>query len=187
MGKDIVKVWSQRLTETTISQLEEIKDNQGFETYSIMLETMIERFYNPVKINRENEKIINDLNEKIQKLENTNSELLKEKENQCIPIVDNSSLLEALSEIEDLKVEVENSNMIIENLNEKLMNSVFVGPFNMKVLEKVAERESEKRGKGWNKSQIVNCMLDFRFVKGKLNAGFDSLPDSVINEIKKEV
>lgn len=183
MGKDIVKVWSQRLTETTISQLEEIKDYQGFETYSIMLETMIERFYNPVKINRENEKAIKDLNEKIQKLENVNSELLKEKENQC----DNSSLLEALSEIGDLKVEVEKSNMIIENLNEKLMNSVFIGPFNMKVLEKVAERESEKRGKGWNKSQIVNCMLDFRFVKGKLNAGFDSLPDSVINEIKKEV
>lgn len=195
MGKDSIKVWSQRLTEDVIKQLEEVKENFGYETWSLMFELMIERCFNPLKVNEENERKIQELlkenliltnqaNENLKFIEKLENEIREEREK---PIIDERPIQEALLKIEKLESENNENISIIEDQRDKLRNSVYIGSFNMKVLEKVAERETEKRGKVWNKSQIVNCIIDFRFVKGKLNAGFDSLPDSVINEIKEEV
>lgn len=202
MADSKTKVFSQRLTAETIETLEKIKEQLGIETYSQLFDDLCERFYNPIKVNKENVEIIATLKDELKELKEIKE--IYEKENlplikKCEEISESNSQLEL--KLEDLEnynktlvsnfSEVRSQNEKLETeiaqLHEKLKNSVYVDPFNMKVLQKVAERETRNRGKDWNKSQIVNCIIDFRFIKGTLNAGFDSLPDHVINEIRKEL
>lgn len=202
MADSKTKVFSQRLTAETIETLEKIKEEQGIETYSQLFDDLCERFFNPIKVNKENEKIIDKLEKDLKVCKELEEILLSEKKS----ILDhNEELSESKNELELKFEDLENYNKTlisnfsevrsqnekleteIAQLHEKLKNSVYVGPFNMKVLQKVAERETRNRGKEWNKSQIVNCIIDFRFVKGTINAGFDSLPDHVISEIRKEI
>lgn len=176
--------FSQRISEGTIVKLKSLFEAEKFKSYTDLFETLIERFVNPINNSLEIENLKDEIILKSESINELNETILilnsKISDHENYDVTQRSNISEVQSRIVLLETE-------IDQLHEKLKNSVYVGPFNMKVLEKVAERETKNRGRAWNKSQIVNCILDLRFVKGTLNGGFDSLPDHVINEIKKEV
>jgi len=60
-------------------------------------------------------------------------------------------------------------------------------PINVKILTYVAMREGNKRKQEWTISDVVNWFVHHRFEKGTLNGGFDSVPDKIINQMRKEL
>jgi hypothetical protein len=62
-----------------------------------------------------------------------------------------------------------------------------IDPLNVKVLTYVAIREGNKRKQEWSISDVVNWFIHYRFVCGTLNGGFDSVPDRIINQLRKEI
>ena len=64
---------------------------------------------------------------------------------------------------------------------------VALEPINKKLLEFVAAREGKKRNQGWKISDVVNYFVFHRFEKGDIYGGFESVPDSEVRKMRKEL
>ena len=95
----------------------------------------------------------------------------------------------------NLSIEIEALKQENATLQATLQASRFVAdgetplnldPINIKILEYVADREGKRRNQEWTISDVINWFVHYRFEHGTLNGGFNSVPDRVINKMRKE-
>jgi len=64
---------------------------------------------------------------------------------------------------------------------------LILDPLNVQILNYVAIREGKKRKQEWTISDVVNYFIHARFEKGTLNGDISSVPDHIIDQMRKEL
>lgn len=159
----------------------EISANGG--THSTLIEVLLERYSNPIKLNEANADKVRELSDEIGKLQQYKQDcdsdintLIKDKQ-ELQERVDR--LTTQIHAIED-----ENAKMFYLREDEHILH---IDKLNMLVLEEVAEREGSRRKQDWTVSDIINYFIEKRFINGELNGDLRSLPDTVIKRIKESI
>ena len=175
-----------KVNNATKERFTELKEDGAFDTAGQFLETLLERYSNPLKINKQNEEQIKALREKEAKL---TSELTTV----------NGNCNAQVEEIERLKnVNVQQAKLIeelthnVDNLKQNIKQTeghilVPVTPLQQKCLEYMAERECRH----YNRKDITPEKFFMYAVQKMLIEGnkfsVDSVPDSVIAKFEKQL
>lgn len=182
-----------RVSQSVKDEFEQLRDSGGYETFCLFMEALLERYKNPLKINKDNEKTIQGLMQQRDELQKK----IKEKE------ADNESAFELVNEerakYEELKAkyeELSKANMMqagrleeLDGLQHKMDGHILVpvNELDMRCLEFLAARENKSR-----KREDITPAVFFQYavremlIKGNKFA-IDSVPDSVIATFKKEI
>ena len=184
--------WSCKLTKATKETLTELQNSGDFATVNQMMETLIERYYSPIKANDQSEKIT-ELEKKLlekKNLNNLSNENAKELEFQLNQTKEELEI--SISECEKLVKERDEleQKYINESVKAELPENghvVVFDPINWEIVKFVAEREANKRKQPWTVDDVINYFIHFRFEKGTLNGDLNSVSDSEIKKIKNEL
>lgn len=189
-----------RVSQSVKDEFYELQESGGYETFCLFMEALLERYKNPLKVNKDNVAKIAELQRKVSDLEEQLSirdneikeyisigdskghefEELRAEHNQALARIeqlerDKSTLEQTASEYDTLKTET------------KGCISVPVSDLDMKCLKYMAERESRIR----KRTDITPAKFFMYAVKEMLINGnkfsIDSVPDSVIAKFKKEI
>ena len=185
-----------KISRATKEKWDEIYNDSGFANQSMFMDELLERYYYPIKENKDLAEKINDLKDKdqqIRELTQKYHQLQQELEE-----AKNNSESQA-QEIDRLKdVNVQQAKMIDElNNNVALMKDnikkteghilVPVTKLDMLCLEYLADREN----KHYNRKDITPDIFFMYAVREMLIKGnkfaIDSVPDSVIEKFKKQI
>lgn len=175
-----------KVNVATRDRFNELKEEGAFDTAGQFVDTLLERYSNPLKINKQNEELLKTHKITIEQL---NSEL-EEAKNNCASQV---------QEIDRLKnVNVSQAKLIeeITKANELLKTNIKqteghvlvpVSPLQMRCLQYLADREN----KHYNRKDITPETFFMYAVQVMLIEGnkfsVDSVPDKEIAKFKKEL
>jgi hypothetical protein len=188
--------WSCKLTKETKETLTELQNSGDFGTVNQMMETLIERYYSPIKSQDQSAKIT-ELEAKIKELQELNSQtsgnndkVVSDLSGQIMSL--RTALIESRSNFDLVIAE---RNQLEQELIRALANGelpgngriIAIDPINWKILEFVADREGAKRNQPWTVDDVINYFIHFRFEKGSLNGDLKSVPDSEITKMKAEL
>jgi len=129
-----------------------------------------------VKDNPEHLTKIKDLESQMESLKEFNETQMNEEKEKYARLV---------KVYEDLKRESENLQERKFAKDDEII--LKLDPINVQILNYVAIREGNKRKQEWSISDVINYFVYYRFEKGTLNGGFDSVPDRIINQMRKEL
>ena len=189
-----------RVSQAVKDEFEQLREAGGYETFSLFMEALLERYNNPLKINKENAAKIAELQRTVEELQTK----IKEKE------ADNSAACETINnertEFNELKAEYNAALAKIEQLTrdnaaqKESLNeydtlktsidgciNVPVDAMDLKCLAYLAERENRIRKRN-DITPAVFFQFAIReiFIKGN-KFSIDSVPDSVIAKFEKEI
>jgi hypothetical protein len=185
--QDSVEVFSQRIAVDILEQLRDLYSKGDFKSWSEFFGILLERYSNPLRINSENERKVNELQDEI--LLKTQKIIEWEDLYKNLNL-EHNSLIEEIVKLKNyqttLQSNISTSNDQLDKVNRELSSRLQIDPLNMKLLQFVADREGKKRNQEWTPSDVVNCFIDFRFIRGTVNGGFDSVPDEVVKKLKEE-
>lgn len=185
--QDSIEVFSQRIAGDVLEQLKDLYNKGEFKTWSDLFAILLERYSNPLRINSENEIEIGKLREALISGKNEIERLETLSSGQAHTIL---GLTDEISNLKNYQITLQSgistSNDQLDIVNRELSSRLQIDPLNMKLLQFVADREGKKRNQNWTPSDVVNCFIDFRFVRGTVNGGFDSVPDDVVKKLKGE-
>lgn len=177
--RQIVPV-SMRVYSEDRESYKKIKDELALPTDAQVFAQLIQTFYDPVKVKDETA----ELRKQLAELTDKNTALLAE---MALLEEGKAELKRQLSEAEAQRNEnAEAASRLqleheaeVESLKLKENQHVLsILPDNWTALELVAARETQRRGKPWSVSHVVNYFVHFRFIKGSLNGDLKSLSDS---------
>ena len=182
-----------RVSQAVKDEFDQLRESGGYETFSLFMEALLERYNNPLKVNKENAAKVVELDEKIKKYENMLSDgaekynrmsesfnELRAEHNAALAKIeqlehDNAEQRQSLNEYDTLKTSI---NGCI---------SVPVSDLEMKCLKFMADRECRLR----KRNDITPAIFFMYAVKEMLIKGnkfaIDSVPDSVIAKFKQEI
>jgi hypothetical protein len=129
-----------------------------------------------VKDNPEHLKRIEELESKIDSSKEFNEGQLNEEKEKYTRLVKVYNELKVQSEQSDNRRFVDNSETVLQ-----------IDPINVQILNYVAIREGKKRKQEWSISDVVNYFIHSRFEKGTLNGDLSSVPDNIINQMRREL
>lgn len=188
-----------RVSQAVKDEFCELQESGGYETFCLFMEALLERYKNPLKINKDNVAKIAELQRKVEEL----TSKIKEKEDDnnaaCETVNEERAKYEelrsvhnaALAKIEQLEREksaLEQTASEYDTLKTETKGciSVPVSDLDMKCLKYMAERECRIR----KRTDITPAKFFMYAVKEMLINGnkfsIDSVPDSVIAKFKKE-
>jgi hypothetical protein len=177
-----IKPRSFQLSETNMELLEQVNKELGAATWNEVFTNLLQRFYDPIKVNDKNSEEIKSLRASNEDLRaNLRDKIQHEKDLQhdldemIKKFQDLSSEMEAEKSLSSQKVKLSGNQVVFE-----------IDKINMLVLREVAKREGERRDQNWSPSDVVNYFIESRFIKGDLNGNLKSLPDSVVDKLRKE-
>lgn len=185
---DKVVTLSMKVTNEVKDRFNELKDEGAFDTACMFMETLLERYSNPMKINKENENVIATSKKTIeqlsQELETAKAEISKK--NQEIESLNskfNALETESAQAIEDL-------NSGFASKNASMMKDhilVPISPLERKCLEYLTEREKKERKRNDITPEVffMYCLSEM-LIKGN-KFSIKCVPDSVIAKLQKEV
>lgn len=189
-----------KVTQETKDLFDELKEAGAYDTFGMFMEALLERYQNPMKVNKGNEAKISELLRTIDELKSK----IREKE------ADNAAACESVNEerekFEELKSEHNAALARIEQLEREKSTleqtaseydtlktetkgciSVPVSDLDMKCLQYMAERECRIR----KRNDITPAKFFMYAVKEMLINGnkfsIDSVPDAVIAKFKAEI
>lgn len=82
----------------------------------------------------------------------------------------------------ELQLEQEREARHSESMKENEIR-IMMHADNLKALDYVANRESERRNQPWSRSHVINHFIFSRFIKGELNGDLRSIPDNVLERL----
>lgn len=177
--RQIVPV-SMRVYSDDRESYKKIKDELSLPTDAQVFAQLIQTFYDPVKVKDETADLREQLSlmtDKAVRLEGENAQLKEElaelKRKLDEAETQRNENAEAASRLQ-LEHEAELDNLKLKE-NQHVLTIL---PDNWTALEMVAARETQRRGKPWSVSHVVNYFVYFRFIKGSLNGDLKSLSDS---------
>ena len=177
--------FSVKITQENRDKLHRIKDELNTDVFNDVFDNIIARFYSPIKVNEENKVKIETLTQELDQLKNDYDVLQVNHDARASDCTELSKqVAEYKKAFEDLakKGELKLSDFLSDN------QCVFtIEPLHIAVLDYVAKVEGKRRGQDWTTSDVVNYFIHSRFIKGDLNGNLNSVPDSVIAKLKKEL
>lgn len=182
-----------RVTVDVLEQFNEIKENEGYETFNQFVEALLMHYYNPVKVNKENESEIKRLNAEVEKWKaegkRLNDIILDERKT----LEDRGGEISSIrSSFDDLKQAYNEKCAELEELQgiQHKMDGHILVPVNdldMRCLEWLAAREAKlRRREDITPAVFFQYAVREMLIKGNKFA-IDSVPDSVIEKFKKEI
>lgn len=182
-----------RVSQAVKDEFEQLREAGGYETFSLFMEALLERYNNPLKINKDNAAKIAELTETIDRLKERLDQRDKEH-------------LEYIAYNDELKQKVEAANAKCEELSKANMQQagrlqeldgiehkmdghilVPVDELDMRCLQYLADRENKVR-----RRDDITPHVFFQYavremlIKGNKFA-IDSVPDSIIAKFKAEI
>ncbi|MDR0207042.1 MAG: hypothetical protein LBI45_07295 [Bacteroidales bacterium] len=170
------ETYSCRLFPQTKKDLSELMASGDFQTQDQMFNTLLERYNNPMQINRGNQEKVTELQKEVIAIkEHYDSQIEKERQNH----------VKLVREYDELKKEMEDLTPVA---GVPAGGTVLtLDPLNIQILNYVAIREGKKRKQEWTISDVVNFFIHSRFEIGSLNGDLSSVPDHIINQMRKEL
>lgn len=189
-------MWGAKLTNENISFINKIKEDGDFKTFNELFDSILERYYNPIRINNENQRKIDEQEQAIAELKKLNAQLTEKIEHNALA----EQELQQKYEIEiaghkktiaELINNVQDLHNFIEETTEKTKLPadhyiIRIDSLNYKILKYVADRETKQRKQQWSLDDVINYFIHFRFEKGALNGDLNSVPDIDIRKMKNE-
>lgn len=182
-----------RVSQAVKDEFEQLREAGGYETFSLFMEALLERYNNPLKINRDNAAKISDLQTQISKL---NDELKKKSEE--LEETDrirgefkehNDSLLAKYKDLQE-KWTAQNKRIDeLEGIDRKLDGHILVpvDELDMRCLQYLADRENERR----HRDDITPPVFFQYAVREMLIKGnkfaIPCVPDRKIEQFKAEI
>lgn len=191
--------WSCKLTKDTKETLTELQNSGDFSTVNQMMETLIERYYSPIKAQDQSE-IVSKQEKEIESLKNQFHELqekyniLRDEKANCSEDIGSLNL-----KIEELTSQLELVSSERDQLEHDVINAtvkgelpenghvIIIDALNIELLKFVSVRESKKRNQEWTIDDVINYFIHFRFERGNLNGNLDAVPDSEIKKLKEKL
>lgn len=182
-----------RVSQAVKDEFDQLRESGGYETFSLFMEALLERYNNPLKVNKENAAKVAELEEKIKKYENLLSDGA-EKYNQMLETfnelrAEHNAALAQIEQLEHDNAEQRQSLNEYDTLKTSINGciSVPVADLDMKCLKFMADRECRLR----KRNDITPATFFMYAVKEMLINGnkfaIDSVPDSVIAKFKQEI
>ena len=175
-----------KVNQYTLERFNELKEDGAFDTSGQFLETLLERYSNPMKINKENETIARESKAKIEKLtadlstSNSNCEAQVQEINRLKDINVQQARM-----IDELNAQVAGMAANVKQTEGHIL--VPVTELDVKCLQYLAEREN----KHYNRKDITPATFFIYAVREMLIKGnkfsVDCVPDRVIAQFEKEI
>ena len=177
-----------KVNQTVKERFEELKTDGAYDTSGQLLESLLERFSNPLKVNKENEEKLRAANENIIKLRgelDAAQKQVSEKDNEI------SALNAKIAELRD------QADKSVQDLNESYTSKqasmmkdhilVPISPLERKCLEYLTDREKKERKRTDITPEVFFMYtLSEMLIKGN-KFSIKCVPDSVIEKFKKEL
>lgn len=184
---------SGKVSQSVKDDFDQIRESGGYETFSLCMEALLERYYNPIKINKENAAKIADLQTQISKL---NEELKKKSEE--LEEMDrirgefkehNDSLLAKYKDLQEKWMFQNKRINELEGIDRKMDGHILVpvDQLDMRCLQYLADRENERR----HRDDITPPVFFQYAVREMLIKGnkfaIPCVPDRKIEQFKAEI
>lgn len=182
-----------RVSQAVKDEFEQLREAGGYETFSLFMEALLERYNNPLKINKDNVATINDLEIKIKRLEGEKEGFAK-----CVS-EEHDKYLTLKSEFDELKQQYNKKCAELESVNSKVdeyrgmehkMDGHILVPvdeLDMRCLQYLSDRENETR----HREDITPAVFFQYAVREMLIKGnkfaIPSVPNSKIAQFKNEI
>lgn len=189
-----------RVSQAVKDEFYELQESGGYETFCLFMEALLERYKNPLKINKDNVAKIEDLKSQLAdaekkisegdsyvlKLEEDINSLKKEKDATSLDYNQAMALIEQLQrEKSDLETTAKEYNTLKTEVSGCI--SVPVSELDMKCLQFMAERECRIRKRNdITPAKFFGYAVQEMLIKGNKFA-IDSIPDAVIAKFKQEI
>lgn len=189
-----------KVTQETKDLFEELKEAGAYDTFGMFMEALLERYQNPMKVNKGYEAKIAELQRKVSDLEEQLS--IRDKEiKEYISLGDSKG-----HEFEDLRAEHNKALAIIEQLRREKSEleatandystlkteidgciSVPVSPIDMKCLKYLADRENRIRKRNdITPAKFFMFAVREVFIEGD-KFSIDSVPNRIIKKFEEEI
>lgn len=171
--------------EETIARFNSLKDQLGIATAGQFLDTLLDRLEQPQKVNDRTRELQTELNvaanamievqQERDALKHQLDDLQAKLHDAQATANHNAQTAEAQQlafqkQLDDLQLK---DNQVVITLT----------PDNLRVLDLVCARESNRRQQSWSRSHVINYFINARFVRGLLNGDLQSIPDSDLRRI----
>lgn len=182
-----------RVSQAVKDEFEQLKEDGGYETFCLFMEALLERYHNPIKINRDHESVIRqlqsekaDMQKELMKVQDMLKESQEANEAQRQT---NKNLEERYEELSKVNMQQAGRLDELDGLQHKMDGHILVpvNELDMRCLEYLASRENKSR-----KREDITPAVFFQYavremlIKGNKFA-IDSVPDSMIDKFKKEI
>lgn len=182
-----------RVSQAVKDEFEQLRESGGYETFSLFMEALLERYNNPLKINKEYVSEIQQLKQQVTDLQ--------QKVKDCDAYHDAASetIKEERAKYADLKAkydELSKANMKqagrlqeLDGIQHKMDGHILVpvDELDMRCLKYLADRENKSR----KREDITPTVFFIYAIREMLIKGnkfaIDSVPDSVIAKFKSEI
>lgn len=184
---------SGKVSQSVKDEFDQLREAGGYETFSLFMEALLERYNNPLKINKDNAAKIGDLQTQISKL---NEELKKKSEE--LEEMDrirgefkehNDSLLAKYKDLQERWMAQNKRIDELEGIDRKMDGHILVpvDELDMRCLQYLADRENKVR----HREDITPPVFFQYAVREMLIKGnkfsIDSVPNSKIAQFKAEI
>ena len=184
---------SGKVSQSVKNEFDQLREAGGYETFSLFMEALLERYNNPLKINKEYVSEIQQLKQQVADLQQKVKECHADNEAAC------ETVNEERAKYADLKAkydELSKANMQqagrlqeLDGIQHKMDGHILVpvDELDMRCLKYLADRENKSR-----KREDITPAVFFQYavremlIKGNKFA-IDSVPDSVIAKFKSEI
>ena len=184
---------SGKVSQSVKDEFDQLREAGGYETFSLFMEALLERYNNPLKINKEYVAEIQQLKQQVSDLQQKVKDCYADNEAAC------ETVNEERAKYDDLKAkydELSKANMQqagrlqeLDGIEHKMDGHILVpvDDLDMRCLQYLADRENKSR-----KREDITPAVFFQYavremlIKGNKFA-IDSVPDSVIAKFKSEI
>jgi len=181
MAAETLKQLSMKVTPDVFERWNELKNEGAFETAGQFVEVILERYSNPLKINKDNSEKIKELTLELSKLKeelNTSLKNYSEKEIEIKELLklkeENRQLMEELQEVTAKRIELPKDSIIYKS------NRAYI-----EILRHVANKENERTGKTYNESNVINYLISEALIKGNYIYPLSKKEFNQIRQIQK--
>ena len=182
-----------RVSQAVKDEFEQLREAGGYETFSLFMEALLERYNNPLKINKENVSEIQQLKQQVTDLQQKVKDCNADNEAACETINEERKKYEVLKTKYD---ELSKANMQqagrleeLDGIQQKMDGHILVpvDQLDMRCLQYLADRENKVR----HREDITPAVFFQYAVREMLIKGnkfaIDSVPDSVLKQFKNEI
>lgn len=182
-----------RVSQAVKDEFDQLREAGGYETFSLFMEALLERYNNPLKINKDNAAKIADLQTQISKLNDElkkKSEELDEMDRTRVEFKEhNDSLLAKYKDLQEKWMSQNKRIDELEGIDRKMDGHILVpvDELDMRCLQYLSDRENETR----HREDITPAVFFQYAVREMLIKGnkfaIPSVPNSKIAQFKNEI
>ena len=182
-----------RVSQSVKDEFEQLREAGGYETFSLFMEALLERYNNPLKINKEYVSEIKQLKQQVSDLQQKVKDCYADNEAACETINEERKKYEVLkTQYDELsKANMQQAGRLdeLEGIDRKMNGHILVpvDELDMRCLQYLAERENKRRQR-----EDITPAVFFQFavremlIKGNKFA-IDSVPNSEISKFKNKI